>query len=530
MQVFETSQNMSQTVTSYDEMLLKQKIAPILSLEVDGPWEIVSQLDDLVMVHYTSNHKTLDLSEDMKKYAALRGVVIDIKTNTIVCASYPHAQRVMSSSLIVTENELVLNNDKLNLEDVIIKTGFEGTLMHVFKFNGKVYRVTRKRLDPSKSRWGNSKKFGEIYVELNGPKDEELFDPTKNYSPYVHTFILVHPDLLISSRDYVQKGFLVYLGAKKMYEENSYPVDEVDTELHIPLMINYMNDSDGKHALDGTGKIYYPHPLNLAQANKHLMFGFYDSFPGYENLDSRMLPGEFIIVEDKNTHKMYKVESPAYVWRTSLRNNNPNLKHQFFELLDYVSSKVGDEKYKYTFLPLMLYDYNSLVENINKEPIIVWSNGNNSTSNDILNRDGKIYQIWENFLLAVPLCKQAEVVTYLPFLIQKREEVITWLKKLSDINNLDATKFSKRVQDILLKTKMFAQKNQNRNKKDIRTLTHDNIQNFIYKELGSSLYRLIREMTQNQEQNQNYNQEQAQEQNQVQNQEQNQVQNQAQNE
>ena len=63
--------------------------------------------------------------------------------------------------------------------------------------------------------------FGKIYSSLNGPT-EELFDMTKKYSPYRHSFLMVHPDTVICTRQRIGCGFLVYLGCTKEWEECPY--------------------------------------------------------------------------------------------------------------------------------------------------------------------------------------------------------------------------------------------------------------------------------------------------------------------
>jgi hypothetical protein len=493
--------------TTYDDMLKKKKISQFLGLEADGPWEIVSENGDLVMVHYSEN-------ADMNIYGALRGVVVDMNKGNIVCYSYPHATTVTSSELCVTNDEIQLSdNIKLNLNNIKINMGFEGTLMHVFKHAGNVYKVTRKRLDPSKSRWGNSKTFGEIYSELNGPSDETFFDNNKKYSPYCHTFILVHPDLLVATRcplgneNNSTKGFLVYLGPKQMYSTDEtcpYSLEEVDTELHTPPTTNII-------PLDNENQTVYFHPpaINLQEANNHLLFGFCKPFDNYQNLDQRLLPGEFVIIEDLTTHMMYKIESPSYQWRCMIRNNNPNLLHRFFELLDTLNSK--NNNYNEMFCELTMYKLDSLQEVVKKSPLIFWPQMYNTVIPDT--RDAKLYNIWQNFLIAVPLHRQLEVINYYEYYMTRRNQVTEWLYHLSsnlypsiDTENylkINLQDFSKRVQDILVKTRNFAEDRvkkgddrdpKTKQKKGVDFWTQVNIKNFINKELGSSLYRLIREM------------------------------------
>jgi hypothetical protein len=489
------------STTTYDEMLLKKQCAPKLGLEENGPWDVVSvsEGNSLIMIH----HKP---EADMDIFGTLRGVVFDTKTETIVSYSYPHAPKFVASSLSVVDGKLLLDaKTALDMEKVKIKFGFEGPLIQVFKHGGKVYHATRKRLEAGKSRWGSSKTFDEIFKELQGPADNVLFDESKNYSPYCHTFIMNHPDVLVCTKDNVGRGNLIYLGPRQMYstdpERCPYPLEEVDVNLHVPETVSsYNTNSDEK-------KIYSPELLTLEEANKHLLFGFYEGFEGYQFLDPRLLPGEFIILEDTETKTMYRIESPSYNWRSNMRNNNPNFRHRFFELLDYAYLKnntADEEKYKNMFPLLTFYDSESLTRTVAQGPIIVWPQ---NTEVDVAipsTRDSKLYNIWQSFLVSVPLSKQVEVCEYYNFLVKRRVDVINWLIDLSEkMNSLDLSNFSRRVQDILTKTRSFAadkiRRGENvdlktREVKTLSALTKDNIRNFIGKEIGSSLYRIIREM------------------------------------
>jgi len=501
------SQNLSQTsqtsknenTTAYDDMLKKKQYAAKLGLEPNGPWDIVSECDSLLMVHHNSE-------ADMDIFGTLRGVVFDKNTETIISYSFPHAPKYVANSLNVSEGKLVLDqNTSLDMNNIKIKVGFEGPLIQIFKHNGKVYHSTRKRLEAGKSRWGNSKTFDEIYKELSGPEDNVLFDETKKYSPYCHTFIMNHPDVLVCTRDNVGKGNLIYLGPRQIYSTDPskcpFPLDEVDVDLHLPETVTAYNTNTEEK------KIYSPETLSVEEANKHLLFGFYEGFEGYQFLDPRILPGEFIILEDTENKMMYRIESVSYHWRSTMRNNNPNYLHRFFELLDlsYLkNTKADEEKYRNTFPLLTFYDHDSLCESITKYPIIVWPQ-NIEVENFIPNtRDSKLYNIWQCFLISVPNSKQIEVSGYYNYLLKRRAEVISWLTDLSDkLSSLNMSDFSRRVQDILTKTRSFAEDKirrgenidlKTREKKDLTTLTRDNIRNFIGKETGTSLYRIIREM------------------------------------
>ena len=483
----------SQEKTTYSEMVLKQKIGPMINLPADGPWEIVSETENgLYMLHHKPD-------ADLNVYGALRGVVVDSNVGKIVSYSFPHSPKIVANSLSLIEGKVVLNqNLSLDPEKIKIKPGFEGPLIHVFKHDGIVYHSTRKRFDCSRSRWGSSKTFGEMYSELSGPSDEVLFDTEKKYSPYCHTFIMVYPDMLVSTRDTVGKGYLIYLGPKTMYSTGDkcpYPVEEVDPVLRVPDTVSELIE----------GQIYSPQVYTLEEANKHLLFGFYDGFEGYEYLDPRLLPGEFVILEDTETGDMYRIESVSYNWRSEMRNNNPNLLHRFFELLDFAylkNNEIDQKRYREKFPILTFYDVEHLAKTVEKSSMIVWPQNTETEFAVPTTRDTKLYNIWQCFLMSVPLCRQKEVVGYYNHLVERREEIVQWLSDLSDTKP-DMTNFSKRVKDILIKTRMFAEdrvkKKQNIDrrtgrKKNVDEITKENIKNFISKEMGTSLYRILREM------------------------------------
>ena len=182
------------TSTTYGDMIKKAQVAPQLGLNPSDPFDIVSENEQLTMVHYRSD-------ADPETYGNLRGVVVDKTTGLMVASSYPHTPAIVSPYLSLSDGNISFGEWSFPETELRFKIGSEGTLIHVYKHAGQVYRSTRKRLDPAKSRWGNSKTFGEMYWALGGPTDSQLFDSEKDYSPYCHSFIMVHPDVLVVSKE-----------------------------------------------------------------------------------------------------------------------------------------------------------------------------------------------------------------------------------------------------------------------------------------------------------------------------------------
>lgn len=514
---------------------VKRTIAGILGVENSAAWDIVDSNpeDNLYMVH----HKP---EADTTQYGQIRGITVDTQAGAIVSRSFGYTPRVVTDQLTIQPDNNMHLVDDLGYEHVVdpnrvsIKMGFEGTIINVFKHNGHVYRSTRKKLDPSNSRWGSSETFADMYWSLDGPTDEELFDNNSDYSPYCHIFIMVHPDVQVVSKDNIGSGFLVYLGPKQMWSldyyecpykqlqidgstfegitEEEFAQDPrpyagwIDDTLYVPADIQDMYSAETRN-VDKT--IYSAPSLSMMDANRHLIFGFYNQFPGSELLDRRLLPGEFVVLyltdETGQTTGMIRVESQAYAWRSDMRDNDPNLRHRFYQLLNgsYIryDTHEGKRRFESLYPSMTPYDKDSIQARIAEYgPFTVWPQMPDFDDSVLYNKQGRLNNIWMAFLSAVPLHKQLEVSGYLDELINRRNELVGWLQMLEG-QKLDKAEFSRRVLNILSAAKSFAIRQANSGFRDrrgrklsVKELTSNNIQNLISKEEGSSLYRLVKEM------------------------------------
>ena len=258
--------------------------------------------------------------------------------------------------------------------------------------------------------------------------------------------------------------------------------------------------------------IYSPENLNIDQTNKHLLFGFYDPFTNYQYLDRRLLPGEFVILEqldDQGAVKdVIRIESVSYAWRSAMRDNNPNLKHQFYKLLNgsYLryDTPEGKQRYDNLYPILTPYSLQNLKKTVAENPMVVWAQQTDKPVkyDDLLGRDTRLYNIWQAFIAAVPLHRQLEVIDYLNELVQERWELAEWLKRLENSPHIDTTDMSRRVKQILEAARRLArqkvERGQNIDKngrpRSVKEVTRSIIDNFISKEEGGSLYRIVKEM------------------------------------
>ena len=251
-----------------------------------------------------------------------------------------------------------------------------------------------------------------------------------------------------------------------------------------------------------------PFNLSLQQANKHLRYGFYESFDD-DKLDPRLRTGEFVILykldSDGQIIGLLRVQSSSYQWRTEMRHNDPNLLYRFYQLLNgaYIplDTSEGLNEYQRRYPILTRYGVDNIKQTISTTPIIVWMQ-RYPVNNWIKTRTDALQNIWMAFLMSVPLHKQKEVSIMYDSLIKDRSELIEWLQTLNSqydgaLSDLDIPDRAKRI--VELSTEFAKQRLTNPFKSSnkiptLYQLSQNNIRNLIMKEEGSSLYRLVKAM------------------------------------
>ena len=488
---------------------MKPTIASILGIQDLSTFEVLSAVNELYLVHYIPGPRISQanvISPRNMDARNIRGIIVDVVARIVVCASFGYTPTANVGKLKSGEDghyHLVDTDGayhNVNPAQMSIKLGYEGTIMRIFKHGGTVYHSTHRRIDSSRSRWGNSPSFKELYHQLKGPANEELFSPESTHSPYVYIFLIVHPTVLVATKESVGEGYIVYLGAKIMWETCPYPEAILDLEQKLPT---------GDH-------IRSPGELTLEQANHHLQYG-YSSDPiapssGVE--DVRLRPGEFVMLyyqNEEGNQDLLKVQGIPYWWRSNIRNNDPNLLHRFYQLVDwsYLHTETPTEWNQYIGMFPVL-EHKEVTDVVT--PISFSQRTNVSTA---MSRDDRLHNIWQCYLMAVPLhCQEEVIAMYLKFL-QDRVALIEWVNSLNDIFPPDTPsqtdtpavptslpEVSERITAIIFSARRFAKerrrthRNMSRNGHilGIRAMTRDNIRNLLMKEKGVSLYRLVKEM------------------------------------
>lgn len=291
----------------------KENVARILGIDVneyDLYWKIYSREDDLLLIHYTER-------APLDEYGWLRGIIVDIIEEKIVCESGGYVPTIVSDSLVIKDDSIVVKERHskeyvFEQSKMFIQKGIEGTVLRVFKHKGKVYYSTHRRIDARQSFWADSPSFYDIYCNLKGPPADVLFPFDEDNPTEVYIFLLVTKSSLLVSRMALGEGdeHIVFL-----YSMNN---KTHEIKYNEPYIVKRVSDY-----------VKFPEFLAISDANHWLQFG---DFPNESILCNKLSNGEFVIICQGSV--VLRVNSTAYDWRLSVRGNEPDLRKYLFRMID----------------------------------------------------------------------------------------------------------------------------------------------------------------------------------------------------
>jgi hypothetical protein len=471
---------------------IRTKVAKVLSIHDDPSWTIESN-QNLCLV---SSKK-----EVIPRYPDIRGCVVDLKHDKLVVPCYGRITTIVSPMIHFEKGKTTVMEDsdgetiELDQNEVRFSYGFEGPVLRIYKNNGTIYCSTNRRLDCTKSRWGTKKTFLEMFKEIGGDKILEKAFPEKlKYSSHFLSFIVVHPDMLLCTKQNVGEGYLVYLGSQRcLYPEDCpYPLDEVDWNTYAGLKSKFdapFITTDMFESAIGSKIPYCPSPLSIDEVNRHLLVGYGKKHSN----DIRTGSGEFIIAylsQDKSPYaqeRLFRFVSPSYDHRLKMRNEDPNLLHQFYCLSS--EAHLSDAEYEMRY-PWLEYE-EVKKEEAEEGKIMFWNRGKRAVAPDW---QKKFRNLWKHFVLSVPLHRQKEVFGYYKQFFLNREILAEWLcsffgkeNRLPESNEILSTRATKLMQ-------LALEYERKHNPKADLTLSRKNLEkNMRYllgNERGSSLYML----------------------------------------
>lgn len=367
------------------------------------------------------------------------------------------------------------------LSNLTFTCGYESTAIRVWLRNGVVETSTHKRVRPTRSRWGNSIPFSQMYTALNGPTTalftaEEL---EAGESKYTHFFLMVHPDILIATLDpNIGNGKLVYIGkidiTMPCTMSKPTPVDGYN-DLVVSQDISLEEAS--KFVSEGFGPV--------SMANHRLCDGTVPTLPD----DPRLESGEFVIMTEwtgvpweSDILRIHHYLSQSYVYRRAIRDNDPNLLHRVFTMshrstIDDVNEYIAQFPWISAVMPLDQTGKHNVAQS-------QWmATGTNNNLVDTANQTQRCYNIWNVILYCTPVCKKALVSSYFHLFHIERNRLAYWIRNMKlNFSNMLLPNYVRVKQIIEFATR--------------RDGPHllGQIQRVLKYEKGDSLYRLVSKM------------------------------------
>ncbi len=413
---------------------------------------------------------------EYRAYSHIRGTIIDIKKGEIISPGASVFPTVISDKLTIEDDGLeMIDTDNIShaTSDWEIFPGYDGMIVRVFKSNGKVYHATHKTLDFHNKKWGIDKCFGDMWKELNGPTNDQLFGK-ENDSGCCYHFLLAHKDLQVGNRFLeMNPGFMILLDkARTCYSETEAPFS---CEIYTP-------QSEIATPTIGVSKVF-----TLEEANAYLKYGLHPDMEPPS--DVRLRNGEFVIINCKDLGTMIKVISTPYNYRLSLRNDKAYIRDRFLEHFQVaLTDKFILEKSEFLrrYIPLKPFTSPCLMPELFEN--IKWP----------LSRDMALRLIFRCFLATIPPSIQVEYRDMLKEYFNVRKEVSRWLADLcfSRVPDWELANYHKRIKIIISQARNYAKKG-GHSSSGMKAATKENINHLVNKEFPFSLYRIHSIMQEN---------------------------------
>lgn len=463
------------------------------------------------LVHYNVDIVNSTKPEDFLR--RVRGLIV--KDNKVLVESFGYTPTVIVSELKPNENgdfKLVdtdLQTHSISKEEMssnIVYPLLDGTLLRVWKHNGTIHISTHKKLDASRSHWGSSQTFTELFLKYTEKyfKLEDLFDDSNSENDKIvcHNFLLVDSDLLICSQ--VQfgqnNGFVLYINtANGSFPEKIYPISCSDGEL------KYTEDTFFK--MDPL--------LTLEHQNDFIKYGFNPQEKNESN-------GEGVVIFQND--RMIKVISKAYAKRSEIVNNDPNITHRAWTLLtESMFPKSGEDTYlsKFPILPTPTVDeLQSIIETgdfslfdkckVLKEEDFV-------SKNNLETRNLRLLNTLIHYTKSLPIAHKISALSCYNSILEHKSEVIKILSNDGDKYESGLwgkpsprdLKVFQRIQTIVKEAKKYAktryengERFESMNEKQLlKKFYKENIRNLINKEYGENMHKIVRVLITSQNKN-----------------------------
>lgn len=219
------------------------------------------------------------------------GMILEKNTNNIVCNSY--------NKFCKYKNDL-LEQHKLNFNNLHIEPCYEGTLLRVYNYNNSFRVATKKCINAKDSKWKSNKNYYELFGEA---LQNTQFNSFQFENDKVYFFLLKHPE---NTRvfDYSSPDLLL-LDTFRIENNNVFCITERKNEKEINTyqeLVNYINNQT-LECMETQGFVIFS--SDNPTVKQRINFPLYNKISGlYGNESSRYI--RFLeLREDMNKLKEY---------------------------------------------------------------------------------------------------------------------------------------------------------------------------------------------------------------------------------
>ena len=245
---------------------------------------LIKEYGNLFIVKYDKN--LCDMNDpDVKK---CRGIILEKNTNKLVCVPPPKSEKIE------------MFND-IKIESTVYEEFIEGTMINIFKFDGKVYMATRSCIDALCNFYSN-KTFNSLFSEVIELSKFDKMEDNMNLS-----FVLQHPENTIVTQYEKPAITLVY----------GITIDDG----HV---INYSLQDLKQLLIDKDADLEFMIPKQY-EVNTHLEV--YDIINSMNHNE----PGVILKNLDSN-YLRSKIWNQHYSYVRKLKGNSTSKKYMFLEL------------------------------------------------------------------------------------------------------------------------------------------------------------------------------------------------------
>ena len=382
---------------------IRSSIAQILGITSTNDWLITDHKNinnhNLYQVNFNTN-------SDLSKWGFLKGVVVDLEAKTRVSRSWGYTPGTISDE-IISPNGNNLNfvdhtgqTHNFDLANTMIKPIFEGTIISIFKCHGEVHysvNISMHAERSGKNHFAHIGNYKNLYYQLGGPREDILFNPGKENSPYTYTFLLARQELTSATKLECGNGFLSYLGSFCNWDPENppYPHDSCELSPEFDEQHEMLTKEMPEYGVIEPF-IYCAPNMSLEDANRHLRYGWLEPYDD-TLINNYHRSGEGVVLINKTTGKTLYVYSSAYAWRRSIRGEEATIKQAFYVRTD--DADLPDEEFNAKYPPMAQMDLWQCEQLIKDgKHILIWPHSIKNIGTDTYQK--KLTIVWLSFLIS----------------------------------------------------------------------------------------------------------------------------------